>query len=311
MTTPQKLYIVGHPVSHSKSPAMYNALYQRLHLSWTYDFADLKTDSEAKEFFAKKEFLSCNITTPFKQIAFKAASIPAASAKLAGGANVLVNLASADAVIGYNVDGLGCIGFLEMQGVTFADAHVVICGTGPTSVAILQAAAEAGAQTLTLLSRSKEKAQKRLDAYLDEYCELLNTAIPMPSAIEGHLSFEDAYKHATFQYGDYEGAEHIIASADVIIDATPLGMQSDDSAPFNTTWLVSGQTVMDVVYGHGETQLIQAAKRADAQTFNGAGMLVCQAIDTAQILFDIFAVDNPFTRKEMFTLMAEAAEFSF
>ena len=32
----ERLYILGHPVAHSKSPVMYNALYERLGLPWTY-----------------------------------------------------------------------------------------------------------------------------------------------------------------------------------------------------------------------------------------------------------------------------------
>lgn len=307
----EHLYIVGHPVAHSKSPAMYNALYQQMGLDWYYETADLLDDAQAQAFFATHDYLSCNVTTPYKQVACAAATIPAASAKLAGGANVLVRVpAQREALIGYNVDGKGCVGYLELSGVSFADAYVVVCGTGPTSLAILHAAAEAGASVVTLLGRKKSVAKQRIGRYLDEYRELLSTAIPMPAAVDGHASFAEAYEHTTFQFGDYAGALAAIRAAHIIIDATPLGMQIHDSAPFDVEWLQKGQVVMDVVYGHGTTSLVAGACARGAQVFDGTGMLVCQAVDTAEILFDICHVDNTLSRQEMFDLMFAAAGFS-
>lgn len=303
----QQLFIIGHPVAHSKSPAMHNALYQALGLDWEYGFADLEDDATAQRFIEGREFLGCNVTMPYKPVAFADADIQAATAKLAGGANVL---ALKDGVlICYNVDGKGCIGYLEMAGVTFAEARVVVCGTGPTSLAIMHGAAEAGAADVTLLGRNKERAQVCVNRYLDEYRELLSTAVPMPSAVEGHLGFAEAYDHANFRFGDYAGARRALAEANVIIDATPLGMHEGDPAPFDVALLHEGQAVMDAVYAHGETALVRAAKEAGARTFDGAGMLVAQAVDTAQIFFDLNGIDCALGRAQMFSLMANAAGF--
>ena len=86
----ERLYILGHPVAHSKSPVMYNALYERLGLPWTYALADFAELDDARAFLDAREFLSVNITTPYKPLAFQAATRKAASAQLALGANVLV-----------------------------------------------------------------------------------------------------------------------------------------------------------------------------------------------------------------------------
>ncbi len=303
----ERLYVLGHPVAHSKSPVMHNALYEALGLDWDYGLAD-KEDAEAAEhFIAAREFLGCNVTMPYKPLALAQADIKAASAKLAGGANVLVS--KEGTLIAYNVDGKGCVGFLEMRDVSFSEAKVVVCGTGPTSLAILHACAEAGAADIVLLGRDKGRTQACVNGYLEQYQELLSTAIPLPSAVEGHLGFAEAYEHATFRFGDYAGARKVIAQADIIIDATPLGMQEGDPAPFDASLLHEGQVVMDVVYGHGLSTLLAAAQEVGARTFNGAGMLVCQAMDTDEILFDIFGVDAFLSRPEMFTLMAHAAGF--
>ena len=87
---PQKLYVLGHPVAHSKSPVMYNAVYGKLGFPWEYRLMDCKTPAEAKAFLAARDFLSINITTPYKPEALAAATARAASAKLAHGANILV-----------------------------------------------------------------------------------------------------------------------------------------------------------------------------------------------------------------------------
>lgn len=303
----ENLFIVGHPVAHSKSPVMHEALYRALGLDWSYGFADIEDEAAARRFIEGRAFIGCNVTMPCKPIAFACADIQAATAKLAGGANVLAN--KDGILICYNVDGKGCVGYLEMAGVSFSDARVAVCGTGPTSLAIMHAAAEAGAADIVLLGRSKERAQACVDRYLDEYRELLSTAIPMPSAVEGHLGFAQAYEHASFRFGDYEGARKAIANADVIIDATPLGMNPGDPAPFDASLLHGGQTVMDVVYGHGVSALIEHARSVGARTFDGAGMLVAQAVDTAQIFFDMNGVDCTLSRPQMFSLMAEAAGF--
>ena len=55
------------------------------------------------------------------------------------------------------------------------------------------------------------------------------------------------------------------------ISATPLGMKPKDPAPFDTDLLSCGQTVFDVVYGHGETALIAAARATGCAAYDGAG----------------------------------------
>lgn len=302
-----KNFILGHPVAHSKSPAMYNALYARLGLPWSYDFMDCPTVEQAERFVAARGFRSINVTTPYKPLAFEAATVRASSAKLAKGANVLV--AKGDALIAYNVDGQGCIGFLERAGVDFSEARVVVCGTGPTALSILHAAALAGAAEVTMVGRDKERSRAVLEEYASMFATLASTAIGMPAANERHLSFGQAYDHVSLKFGSYTTSTRAIAAADVVIDATPLGMKQGDPAPFDVDLIGSDQVVFDVVYGHGETALVSAARAAGAAAFDGAGMLVAQAVATAGIVCDIAGVDMSLSFDEAFRLMADAAGF--
>ena len=179
----ERLYILGHPVAHSKSPVMYNALYERLGLPWTYALADYVELDDARAFLNARDFLSVNITTPYKPLAFQAATRKAASAQLAQGANVLVR--KDDQLIGFNTDGDGCVKFLELAGVTFKGKRVVVCGTGPTALSILHACAIAGADVLLLLSRDKERARSVLDAYLERFGKLATQPSIFPLSRRG------------------------------------------------------------------------------------------------------------------------------
>lgn len=303
----EKLYILGHPVSHSKSPVMYNAAYEQLGLDWNYGFMDLPTAEDAERFLASKDYFSLNITTPYKPQAYEAAELKAASAQLAHGVNLIAN--KDGHLLGFNVDGQGAVRFMEREGVDFMEAKVVICGTGPTALATLHACVLAGAAEVLLLGRDKQRTRQVLERYVDEYRHLASTAIPMPSAEDNHLSFVDAYEHANFKFGSYGTSKKAIAAADVIVDATVLGMKEGDPAAFDTSLLHEGQFVMDTVYGHGVTALVQGAREAGCTVFDGGGMLVSQAVLTAITLCEVADVQLGLGYDQLFDIMSEAAGF--
>ena len=305
---PQRLYLLGHPVAHSKSPAMYNAVYERLGLSWEYALADCATQEEAQLLLDARDFLSVNITTPYKPLAYQAATAKAASAKLALGANLLVR--KGDALIGYNTDGQGCIAYLERTGFSFAGKRVAVCGTGPTALSILHASALAGADVALLVGRDKERTRRTLEGYVERFGLMATATIDLPPARPHHRSFRTAYERTVFKFGSYSTSEKALASADLVVNATPLGMGEGDPAPFDVSLLRPRQTVFDAVYGHGATALLAAAREAGCTVFDGAGMLVAQAVATVLTVCDLAGVDVPLDEDELFDLMAQAAGFS-
>lgn len=302
----QHFYLLGHPITHSKSPAMYNALYEKLNLDWHYDLKDCATEQLAAEFLTTRDFLALNITTPYKTLAFDHANARAATAKLAGGANVLVN--KQGTLIAYNTDGEGCVSFLEDKQVDFSKATVVICGTGPTALSILHAAALAGSSKVILLGRDQKRSGTIIQGYLDRLSELAHATVDLPAAHEGWRTLRQAYDQVTFSYGSYDTATSVLADAHVVIDATPLGMSEGDPAPFDASILHAGQVVLDVVYGHGKTALLEQAEKQGCAAYDGKGMLVAQAVATAKIQCEINNVDLPLSSAEIFEIMAKAAE---
>lgn len=303
----EHLYILGHPVAHSKSPDIYNAIYPKLGLPWEYGFQDIADEGEARAFIEARRFLSLNVTTPWKPLAFRAADVAAATAKLAGGANVLVRKDTA--LLAYNVDGQGCVRYLERAGARFGGAAVALCGTGPTAISIMHECAQAGCASVLMLSRDRVRSQQVVNGYLDAYRELLSTAITLPGAPQGRVPFAQAYQDTEFLFGSYATSTAAIANADIIIDATPLGMRPGDPAPFDTALISEAQLVFDTVYGHGQTALLRAAQQAGARALDGRGMLVAQAVETAGIVCDVCEVPMPLSDDELFAMMADAAGF--
>ncbi|MCD8316227.1 MAG: shikimate dehydrogenase, partial [Eggerthellaceae bacterium] len=250
-------------------------------------------------------FLSINITTPYKPVAYACAEVRASTARLSHGVNLLA--VKKDTLLGYNTDGAGCIYFLEDEGFDFHGKSVVVCGTGPTSIAILHYEAIAGADDLVMLSRDKNRAKKVLTRYVDDYRFLKRRAIDLGAESENHRSFTEAYEKPKTRFGAYETSRQTIHDADLIVDATSLGMHEGDPAPFDTELLREGQWVLDTVYGHGETSLAKGAKEAGAKFFDGSGMLVGQALISAQIVCEINEIDLSIKADEIYKIMYKAA----
>ncbi len=284
----ERAFVLGHPVMHSKSPAMHNAAYQALGLNWEYGFADCPTEADARVFLNVRNWRAINITMPWKPLALQVADGRSMAAELACGANVLVNWGGR--LYADNTDGKGCVAYLKRCGVVLGDARVVVCGTGPTSLAIMHACAEAGASRIALLGRDSGKAQR----VLGSYCERLKAA-PL---------------QADFQAGSYDENTEALVNASLIIDATPLGMNDGDPAPFDVALLSAGQTVLDVVYAHGDSALMAAARATGCATYDGSGMLVGQAVETIRDIAEITGIFAIPAHMDLFAIMAAAANFS-
>lgn len=291
----QHLYLLGHPVGHSKSAVMYNAVYEKLGLPWHYELLDCVSEQEARTVLEQRDFLSVNITTPYKPLAYEAADERSATAELVDGANVLVNRDGR--LVAHNTDGMGCVSFLQRSGFDFNRKLVAVCGTGPTALSVLTACAQLGSCKVLLLSRNAQHARDVLARWSKR-----ETALGDRSGVRARA--ESMIPAA------YQEAAGCIAQADLVINATPLGMLAGDPAPFDTSALHEGQWVFDCVYGHGETALVAGGRAAGCRTFDGAGMLVGQAVETVRILERETNLAFDLSNEDLFGVMAKAAGFS-
>ena len=77
--------------------------------------------------------------------------------------------------------------------------------------------------------------------------------------------------------------EAAVASADGVVNATPVGMAKFPGTPFPTEWLRPAQWVSEIIYFPLETQLLRDARALGCRTIDGAGMNIGQAADAFRL----------------------------
>jgi len=149
---------------------------------------------------------------------------------------------------GEMLDGVGCVNGLEANDVPPAGKSVLLVGAGGAGASIAYELAERGAASLRIAELDPAKAQRALE-------------IAKAKAPDMDVSITDADPR----------------SADLIVNATPLGMKSDDPLPVDPEKLVSDQTVMDMIMKPPVTPLLKAAQAKGCRTVRGHEALMGQS----------------------------------
>jgi shikimate dehydrogenase len=280
----KKTGLIGFPIEHSLSPVMLNAVYEYYDLNWTYQLYPCESNAEFHDLMVQIQnpdsgFVGLNVTMPYKtevaQVVLVNGGVLMGSAQVIQAANVISltsdnskSLATARQTLkGYNVDGDGLVASIQNRtDLDLQGASVLIAGTGAVTTAACLALVEAKVATITVVSRRHQRAV--------DFVDILNINF-------SHL--QDQLAIRGIGYDELVAIQTEMHRASLIIDATPIGMYSDDLAMLPLDLIEPKHTVIDVVYGHGATQLIRAARTAGAKAFDGLGMLVEQAALTFEI----------------------------
>lgn len=247
--------VVGWPVERSLSPAMHNAAYEALGLNWVYLPFPIQDQSGLLRFtdaVRSLPFVGFNITMPYKQAMLSLCDEVALFAQMAGAVNTVHCVD--DRLIGYNTDGRGLIEALENEvGFVPEGKRIALIGAGGAAGAAVVALVLAKASHVTIVNRDPSRA----DALLERLQGYMRGTTAEAIALES-------------------GAEDAISSADLIINATPLGLGQDDPSPVPVSWLRPNQVVCDMIYQQSSTALLRGASAAGASTLGGLPMLVAQ-----------------------------------
>ncbi len=178
-----RLAVLGHPVAHSRSPAMQNAALAALGLGeeWSYEAMDVAPDEFAERVraLAADGYAGANVTVPHKQAALAAADTPSAVAREIGAANTLVF--SGGGVQAHNTDAEG---FLTALPGSPRDRRALVLGAGGAARAVVWALAREGA-AVAVWNRTPERAAALCaelggtpvaDPAQDEYELIVNTS---------------------------------------------------------------------------------------------------------------------------------------
>ena len=98
-----KFGLIGHPIEHSLSPALFKAGYGGM---YPYDLIITENFEEAYKRFLE-DYDGINVTAPFKELALRKADIISEECRLVGAANILIK--SPQGIAAYNSDFRGVV----------------------------------------------------------------------------------------------------------------------------------------------------------------------------------------------------------
>lgn len=253
-----KVYaVLGHPVGHTLSPLMHNAAFEALEMDAVYLAFDVPPEKLMGVLVTVKDigFGGVNLTVPLKEVAARGLAGLDESAQLLGAVNTVKF--TPDGMIGYNTDGEGFRRAVEEAfGTPVEGKSVFVCGTGGAGRAVALTCAGSGVKRIGLADVDGTRATK--------------------------LAMEIETKYFT-EVSVAKDRDAEARKAELVVQATPLGMSPADASPLGPGAFRAGQLAFDLVYVQVETPFMKAAKAAGAKAANGLGMLLHQGAKAFEI----------------------------
>lgn len=265
--------LLGYPVRHSASPRFQNTAMRAVGINAQYLAFEVPPEKFSDAFNGLKTLgaRGANFTVPHKQAAYKACDGCAPEAHVIEAVNT-VHFENGKA-FGYNTDAYGISAALKDEKVRFKTSYVVILGAGGAARAIAAQALLEGAGEVHVVNRTIEKAEDMVTSLLTN-CRALDEKDrphPLPRC----------------QVHGYDELRTITSDADVLINATSVGLKEKDPQLLDTAMLCPNTLVYDTIYNPPQTRLLIEAKQHGCQrTVNGLSMLLYQGARAFEIWFN-------------------------
>lgn len=244
-----RLAVIGHPVAHSRSPAMQTAALAALGLEeWSYgaiDIAPENLEGRLPALAAGGDYAGLNVTVPHKEAALALADEASEAAREIGAANTLSFRDGR--ILAENTDAPGLLGALPPHE---PGSRALVLGAGGAARAVVWALCRDDAE-VEVWNRTPERAEAIC-------AELGGTAVVAP------------------EQGEY----------DLIVNTSAAGLHGEDPfehLPLRRDGFVPSQIVVDMVYGEQPSPLLEAAAAAGAATVDGLEILVQQGARSLEI----------------------------
>ena len=257
------LGLIGHPVEHSFSPAIHNAISKSLGLNYVYTAHDVHPEQVEQAILGLDAlgYKGTNVTVPHKTAVIDALTELTEEAKLIGAVNTI--LFDKGKRIGYNTDCYGFAKMLDDEGVTLSGKKVLILGTGGASRAVVAACVMHNTDTIYICSREAEKSE----CYLETFDKSSDTVKNW---------------HAT-AYNELDEIANNV-DFDIVINCTPLGMHPNTGVtPVNIELFKKECVLVDLIYNPAVTEFLLLGEKRGMKTVNGLGMLIHQALEAYRI----------------------------
>lgn len=267
--------VIGHPIAHSKSPAIHRAFAEQTGQDLRYDTLLSPLDDFAGTWQAFRAAGGCgaNVTVPFKEEAWALCQQLSFRARLAGAVNTL-SLTATGELLGDNTDGLGLVQDICVNASwPLANKRVLLLGAGGAARGVIQPLLAAGVSTLWIANRSVEKAQTLAALFAQE------------GSVQA-LALADL--------------SQIREPVDVIINATSASLHGERLA-IPGSLIHTDTAAYDMMYGRDTAFLQWAHEQGIQHRRDGLGMLVEQAAEA----FFIWRGIRPHTQEILRALRLE------
>lgn len=249
--------VVANPIKHSISPFIHNSAFEAtntngVYLAWEVDATEL---AETVANIRRYQMYGINLSMPYKEQVIPYLDQLSAEACLIGAVNTVVNREGT--LIGYNTDGKGF--FKSLPSFKISKKRLVLLGAGGAAKAILAQAILDGVSQISVFVRSSSMEKTR------PYLEKIQNAT--------------GFRVDLFALEDVQDLQDSITQADLLVNATSVGMDGT-SQPIPTSIVLPEKLmVADVIYQPFETPFLKWARNQGNQSINGLGMLLYQAAE--------------------------------
>ena len=253
--------VVANPIKHSISPFIHNSAFQAtetngVYLAWEVKATDL---SETVANIRRYRMFGINLSMPYKEQVIPYLDQLSEEARLIGAVNTVVN--QEGTLIGYNTDGKGF--FKSLPSFKISRKRLVLLGAGGAAKAILAQAILDGVSQISVFVRSSSMEKTR------PYLEKIQNAT--------------GFRVDLFALEDVQNLQDSITQADLLVNATSVGMDGS-SQPIPTSIVLPEKLmVADVIYQPFETPFLKWARNQGNQSINGLGMLLYQAAEAFEL----------------------------
>ena len=246
--------VIGHPVAHSKSPALHAYWLQTYGIRGHYipmdvTEADLKAALKA---LPRLGFVGVNVTIPHKERVLGLADLITDRAALIGAANTLIFRPDGK-IHADNTDGYGFIENLRQNAPNWIAecGPAALLGAGGAARAVVAALLESGVPEIRIANRTRPRAE----------------------ALRADFG-------PRVQVWDWSAAAQMLVGARLVVNTTSVGMEGTQTGELHVSLdaLDPDAVMTDIVYNPLMTPLLLAAQDRGCHVVDGLGMLMHQAV---------------------------------
>ena len=253
--------VVANPIKHSISPFIHNSAFEAtntngVYLAWEVDATEL---AETVANIRRYQMYGINLSMPYKEQVIPYLDQLSEEACLIGAVNTVVNREGT--LIGYNTDGKGF--FKSLPSFKISKKRLVLLGAGGAAKAILAQAILDGVSQISVFVRSSSMEKTR------PYLEKIQNAT--------------GFRVDLFALEDVQDLQDSITKADLLVNATSVGMDGTSQPIPTSIDLPEKLMVADVIYQPFETPFLKWARNQGNQSINGLGMLLYQAAEAFEL----------------------------